>query len=202
LPCQYLWDCYPNPTKHLPRPLRPARLGRVANPKQLHPEPANLPNQQRSQNRSLPSGLRRAKRLHAPKRLPRPLRPSGLGPVEPRERLMHEVSHQPHKPTVPGQSGEPYVGAACATTSAPSSPRGDTGRSTSGEACGNLIRASASDQQRFSIRCPITGTSCTSPKCGEWCAGSRAGTETDHGWGFAASAYNYRNFDLRTGDAR
>jgi hypothetical protein len=177
----------------------------MANPKQLHPEPANLPNQQRSQNRKLPSGLRRAKRLHAPKRLPRPVRPSGLGPVEPRERLMHEVSHQPHKPAVSGQPSKSYVGATCATpscTSAPSSPRGDTGRGTSGEARGNLIRASASDQQRFSIRCPVTGTSCSNPKCGEWCAGSRAGTEADHDWGFAASAYNYRNLDTRTGDAR
>jgi hypothetical protein len=202
LPCQYLWDCCPNPTKHLPRPLRPARLGRVANPKQLHPEPANLPNQQRSQNRKLPSGLRRAKRLHAPKHLPRPVRPSGLGPVEPRERLMYQVSHQPHKPTVSGQPGGPCACSAAPTAATSSSPHGSSSRSTSGEACGNLIRARASDQQRFSIRCPITGTSCTSPKCGEWCAGSRAGTETDHDWGLAASAYNYRNLDFCTGDAR
>ena len=191
MPCQYLWDCYQQTTKHLPRPLRTARLGRMANPKQLHPEPANLPNQQRSQNRSLPSGLRRAKRLHAPKHLPRPVRPSGLGPVEPRERLMYQVSHQPHKPTVSGQPGGSCACSAAPTSATSSSPHGSSSRSTSGEACGNLIRTSASDQQRFTIRCPITGTSCTSPKCGEWCAGSSAGTAFDDDRGVAPAAYNY-----------
>ena len=191
MPCQYLWDCYQQPTKHLPRPLRPARLGTLANPKQLHPEPANLPNQQRSQNRSLPSGLRRAKKLHAPKHLPRPLRPSGLGPVELNGGFMHQVSNQPHKPAVTGQSSESYVGAATSAASATSSPHGGSGRSASGEARGNLIRASAGDQQRFAIRCPITGTSCTSPKCGEWCAGSRIGTEIDYDRGTATPAHHH-----------
>jgi hypothetical protein len=188
------------------QPTSPRQL--VQSVRHLHPEPANLPSQQRSQNRKLPSGLRRAKRLHAPKHLPRPVRHARLGPVELSERLMHQVSHQPHEPAVPGQPYQPHQcprhpERICDCPGACADDDGDASRSPSGDALGIFPASlgSSASERGYVIRCPITGTSCTNPKCGEWCAGSGSRSEADIDWGFAPAAEHHRIFNLSAGVA-
>jgi hypothetical protein len=112
---------------------------------------------------------------------------------------MRKVSVQPYEPTIADQSDSAIYpdGNTRAHTC------GDTGRNTIRDAS---FRASgsraASTVQQLAIRCPITGTACTDPKCGEWCKGSGARSATDICWGVTAATDHRGNIETYAGATR